>query len=116
MPPITFGDVSPVVNVGEVPNTATPVPVSSVNADARLADEGVARKVATPVPSPETPVDIGRPITFVITPDAGVPNAGVVKVGEVNVLLLIVCAFVLKVNSSTTLAKSGIVKVVAPTV
>jgi hypothetical protein len=31
---------------------------------------------------------IGKPVTFVITPDAGVPSAGVVKVGLVKVLLV----------------------------
>lgn len=41
--------VSDVVNAGEVSKTATPVPVSSVRALARLADDGVERKVLTPV-------------------------------------------------------------------
>ena len=31
--------------------------------------------VATPVPSPETPVEIGNPVAFVSVPDDGVPNA-----------------------------------------
>jgi hypothetical protein len=49
------------VNVGEdivgaVPNTATPVPVSSVKAAAKLAEEGVLKNVATPVPKELTPV------------------------------------------------------------
>jgi hypothetical protein len=60
---------------------------------------------------PVTPVVRGKPVAFVSIPDAGVPSAG-----ATNVLLLIVWALVLKVNSSTTLAKSGIVRVVAPTV
>ena len=60
---------------------------------------------------PITPVVRGSPVAFVKTPESGVPRAG-----ATNVLLLIVCALVLKVNSSTTLAKSGIVRVVAPTV
>jgi len=64
-------------------NTKDPEPVSSVMADARLADEGVAKNVATPVPSPLTPVLIGKPVTLVITPEAGVPSAGVTNVGEV---------------------------------
>ena len=38
------------------------------------------------------------------------------KTGAMNVLLLKVCDFVLNVNSSTTPAKSGMVKVVAPIV
>jgi hypothetical protein len=41
-----------VVKVGEVAKTKAPLPVSSVTADARLADDGVARNVATPVPRP----------------------------------------------------------------
>ena len=58
-------------------------PLSSVRADARLALEGVAKNVATPVPNPEIPVDTGNPVTLVITPEAGVPRAGVTNVGEV---------------------------------
>ena len=38
---------------GAVPNTNAPEPVSLVTAAARFALVGVARKVATPVPSPE---------------------------------------------------------------
>jgi hypothetical protein len=72
-----------VTNVGEVLNTARLVPVSSVMAEARLADDGVARKVPTPVPSPETPVEIGRPVAFVKVPEVGTPSTGVTKVGEV---------------------------------
>ena len=34
---------------------------------------------------PVTPVVSGRPVTLVITPEAGVPSAGAVKVGEVSV-------------------------------
>jgi hypothetical protein len=72
-----------VTRVGEVANTRAPEPVSSVTAVAKLAEDGVARNVATPVPRPDTPVEIGRPVAFVKTPDAGVPRAGVTKVGEV---------------------------------
>lgn len=42
-------------SVGEVAKTREPLPVSSVTAEARLAEEGVARKVPTPVPSPVIP-------------------------------------------------------------
>jgi hypothetical protein len=45
-----------VASVGEVPNTNDPVPVSSVTAAARLAELGVPRKVATPVPNEVIPV------------------------------------------------------------
>src|SRR6185312_13238405 len=71
------------VIVGEVPNTAKPVPVSSVIAAARLALEGVPRNVATPVPRPLTPVAIGKPVALVSTAADGVPNAGVINVGDV---------------------------------
>jgi len=72
-----------VVIVGEVPNTAKPVPVSSVIAAARLALEGVPRNVATPVPRPLTPVAIGKPVALVSTTAEGVPRAGVTNVGDV---------------------------------
>jgi len=71
-----------VTRVGDVANTLTPVPVLSVSADAKLADEGVPKKVATPVAKPDTPVEIGRPVQLVRVPEPGVPNAGVMKVGE----------------------------------
>ena len=71
--------------VGFVPNTREPEPVSSVTAVIRFALDGVARNVATPVPKPLTPVDIGNPVRLVATPDAGVPSAGVVSVGDVIV-------------------------------
>ncbi len=53
-----------VVNVGEVAKTAAPVPVSSVKAARRFALVALPKKVATPVPSPDTPVDIGRPVAL----------------------------------------------------
>jgi hypothetical protein len=71
-----------VTRVGLVANTKAPDPVSSDTAEAKLADDGVPKKVATPVPKPLTPVDIGRPVKLVATPEAGVPNAGVTNVGE----------------------------------
>src|SRR5260221_13581571 len=37
---------------------------------------------------PVTPVESGRPVRLVATPDAGVPSAGAVIVGEVKVLLV----------------------------
>lgn len=64
-----------VPNVGAVANTKGPDPVSSVTADARFADDGVAKNVATPVPRPLTPVLIGNPVAFVRVPDDGVPSA-----------------------------------------
>jgi hypothetical protein len=77
-----------VINVGLVVNATVLLPLSSVRADARLALEGVAKNVATPVPRPDTPVSIGRPVQLVSVPDAGVPRAGVVRVGLVSVLLV----------------------------
>ena len=72
------------VRDGEVANTSAPDPVSSVTAVLRFALDGVARKVATPVPSPETPVDIGKPVQFVRVPEVGEPKIGVVRDGEVD--------------------------------
>ena len=69
--------------MGAVPNTKAPEPVSSVTALARLAELGVARKVATPEPRPDTPVEMGSPVAFVSVPELGVPKAGVTRVGEV---------------------------------
>ena len=90
-----------VTKVGLLVNASVEDPDSSVYADARFAEDGVARNVATPVPRPDTPVEIGSPVTFVITPDAGVPRAGVVSVGLVNVLFVRVCvpSFVVTVES-----------------
>jgi len=73
-----------VVSVGEVPNTNDPLPVSSVTAAAKFAELGVARNVATPVPNPDTPVEIGKPVAFVSVAAEGVPRFGVVSVGDVE--------------------------------
>jgi hypothetical protein len=77
-----------VTKVGLVANTKEPVPVSSVTAEARLALEGVAKNVATPVPRPETPLEIGRPVALVRVALEGVPKAGVTRVGDVDNTLL----------------------------
>ena len=45
-----------VVRLGLVANTSDPVPVSSVTAAARLADDGVPSQVATPDPKEVRPV------------------------------------------------------------
>lgn len=74
-----------VTSVGLVANTKEPEPVSLVTAAAKLAEDGVAKNVATPVPSPETPVEIGSPVAFVSVPEVGVPSAGVTSVGDVSV-------------------------------
>jgi hypothetical protein len=72
-----------VTKVGLVAKTSDPVPVSSVTVASKLALEGVAKNVATPVPRPDTPVLIGKPVAFVSVTDVGVPKIGVTKVGEV---------------------------------
>ena len=77
-----------VTNVGLLVNATVEEPDSSVNADARFADEGVARNVATFAPRPDTPVEIGRPVAFVSVPADGVPRSGVVNVGDVSVLFV----------------------------
>ena len=73
------------VSVGAVAKTKLPpVPVSSVIAVFKFAEDGVAKKVATLVPRPETPVDIGKPVHEVKVPLEGVPRIGVIKVGDVS--------------------------------
>lgn len=83
-----------VTSVGDVAKTAEPVPVSSVNAAIKFAEDGVARNVATPVPKPDTPVEIGSPVHEVKTPAEGVPMLGVTRVGEADVKVL-TCAVVI---------------------
>ena len=77
-----------VTKVGLLVNATVPDPASSVNADARFAEDGVARNVAIPVPRPEIPVATGRPVAFVKVPADGVPRSGVVNVGDVSVLFV----------------------------
>ena len=63
-----------VTNVGDVDKTTDPVPV----------------EVVTPVPPfktgnvPVTPVDKGKPVKLVATPEVGVPSNGVTSVGDVE--------------------------------
>ena len=54
-----------------------------MTADARFADDGVAKNVATPDPRPLTPVLIGSPVALVSVAAEGVPKSGVTSVGEV---------------------------------
>ena len=72
------------VSAGDPLKTASPVPVSSVRHEARLAELGVAKKVATLVPRPETPVETGKPVHDVSVPLEGVPRTGVTSVGDVR--------------------------------
>ena len=90
VPSVGVDNVGAVI-VGDVANTAEPVPVSSVNEARKFALDGTARKVAMPVPKPDTPVPTGNPVQLVKTPEAGVPNAGVTKVGLVNKSVLVSC-------------------------
>ena len=64
-----------VTKVGEVAKTSEPEPVSSVTAEAKLDEEGVAKNVATLAANPEIPVLTGKPVQFVNVPVDGVPNA-----------------------------------------
>ena len=88
-------------NVGSVANTSEPEPVSSDTADIKLADVGVPKKVATPVPKlvmpvpplatgrvPVTPVDKGSPVAFVSVAEAGVPRAIALPLASVYIPLL----------------------------
>lgn len=113
VPPMTSGTVMLVVNVGAVPNTFAPLPVSSVSAAARLADDGVARNVATFDPSPLTPVLIGSPVQLVSVPLDGVPKTGVVNVGLVKVLLVSVSVVALPTNVSVAAGSVSVPDAVA---
>jgi hypothetical protein len=84
VPEVEPENLTPVLpKVGRVAKTKEPEPVSSVTAVARLALDGVARKVATPVPRPDTPVDTGSPVALVRVTEVGVPRTGVTRVGLV---------------------------------
>ena len=63
------------VSAGALLNTKTPEPVSSDTTEIKLALDGVVKKVATPVPRPDTPVLIGKPVALVNVPLEGVPKA-----------------------------------------
>jgi len=102
-----------VTNVGDVVNATVLLPDSSVNAAAKFALLGVAKKAATLEPNPETPVDIGSPVQLVNVPELGVPSAGVVNVGLVNVLLVRVCV---PVNVTSVSVPEGTVNVEVPEV
>ena len=99
---VMAGVERPVVKAGEVLNTATPVPVSLVKAVLRSAEVNepseaslptlvtipvrLALVVTLPAVSPEA-----VPVMLVPTRVEGVPRLGVVKTGEVKVLLVSVC-------------------------
>ena len=89
-----------VTSVGVLAKTSAPVPVSSVTAEIRFSEDGVARNVATLVPRPEIPVDTGSPVAFVKVAPDGVPRSGVVNVGDVSVLFVRVCVFVVQTTAA----------------
>ncbi|UOF80688.1 ribonuclease E [Caudoviricetes sp.] len=104
-----------VTSVGLVANTKEPLPVSLVTAAAKLALDGVSKKVATPAPNdvipvpplatgsvPVTPLASGNPVALVRTAADGVPSAGVTKVG-----LLANTSAPLPVSSEITPASSA---------
>jgi len=88
-----------VTRVGDVANTADPVPVSSVKAPKRLAEVNEPKEVALPT-EVTAPVKFAFvvtlpavrpeavPVMFVPTKAEGVPSAGVTRVGEVASTLL----------------------------
>jgi hypothetical protein len=65
--------VNDVVITGLILKTNTPVPVSSVIVVAKLALDGVAKNVATPVANPEIPVLIGVVTVILAEPSNDVP-------------------------------------------
>ena len=106
--PVIVGEVI----AGDEAKTSAPLPVSPVTAAAKLADDGVAKNVATLVPNPDTPVDIGKQVAFVkILPAATVPRTGVTRVGDVANTFKPVP--VLSVNAVSKLADDGVPKNVA---
>jgi hypothetical protein len=58
---------------GDVASTGLPEPVTAL-----------PKPVATPVPNPDTPVEIGRPVPLVSVTEVGVPRTGVTSVGDVD--------------------------------
>jgi len=99
---VMAGVERPVVKAGEVLNTATPVPVSLVKAVLRSAEVNEPSEAALPT-EVTIPVRLALVVTLpAVRPDAvpvmlvptrveGVPRSGVVKTGEVKVLLVSVC-------------------------
>ena len=71
-----------VTKVGDVANTKAPVPVSSVTAEAKFAEDGVPRNVATPAPRevmPVPPLATAKVPANVIVPDVEIGPPDVVK-------------------------------------
>lgn len=72
VPAVAVGAVGVPASAGDVVRTGPPEPVAAL-----------ASPVATPVPRPDTPVEIGKPVAFVSVAAEGVPKFGVVKTGDV---------------------------------
>ena len=79
-----FVDVAPTVPlmlIDAVPDRLVTVPLDGVpnaplkTTGAPAEPTAIARAVATPVPKPDTPVLIGKPVVFVKVPLDGVPKA-----------------------------------------
>jgi hypothetical protein len=71
------------VSVGPLLNTFSPVPVEVVKSAARFAEEGVAKKVATPTPKPVIPetgtavaVFVPVPVTPIDAPEGATNDPG----------------------------------------
>ncbi len=79
-----------VVNVGEVPKTATPVPVSSVNAPNRLAEENEPREVAFPT-------EVIAPVRFALVVTVAAFPVIEAIIGCVNVATLVLESYVMPV-------------------
>ena len=79
----------PLMLIEAVPVRLVTVPLEGVpkaplnNTGAPAEPVLTARAVATPVPRPDTPVLMGKPVAFVKVALVGVPRIGVTKVGEV---------------------------------
>lgn len=120
---ILFVSVSTPANVTKVPVVGRVSDVTPVVVRVRAWLPDLVRVatvlLATPVPplagsrTPVTPVDRGKPVTLVITPELGVPKAGVVNVGDVRVLFVRV--WVAVVPTSGMLPPAGKENVVVPT-
>jgi hypothetical protein len=104
-PPVRFALVTTVATWLPFPGPAVTIPVSwvmPVSTSGGVAQtpsprQNVEADAEVPLfrlPTgrfPVIPVVKGKPVTLVITPEAGVPKSGVVKTGLVNVLLVSVC-------------------------
>ena len=95
--------IAGVTSDGVLANTLAPVPVSSVSAAAKFALDGVAKKVATFAPKPDTPVATGKPVQLVRVPEVGTPRTGVT-----STMLIEVQAEMLPL---VTVPKIGLIKV-----